>query len=461
MKPKLQLKPKNKVKVKASVKLAYAGAVFSVTVAVAFLVYYNLGTSEKSIANENTRLLGFSQRAQVVISNKVYRGDTPLYNFPLLVSVKSDNLKHVSNGGQVIHPKGYDIRVTKKDGISILSSQIDSYDNETGEIKIWVAIDTLSSDKNNDLFLYYGNPTVKAELPPLIWSNGYEAVWHLNGKLNADNTRKIKTTTNGIQTSKGLYGTAMQFSPLKKDYASVAYLENLDLKSDFSISAWINLKEIDKKQVVISNQGDAPGGYSLFIDEGNKLSVSFINGSGKIIEIKNQPGGETLALDTWYHIAGVFSKENKELITYIDGIEDRRITVTDIPFPSASELQIGRSKFDKESYFNGSIDELRISSTVRDQQWFATSFYNESLVDQHFSLGKSEELSLTSAEVKTNKNELIAKDASDKALGEQNNRLQSDINSVASTQVPGVLSSNIDVIQARLNNIKRVAEENN
>lgn len=461
MKPKLQLKPKNKVKVKASVKLAYAGAVFAITVAVAFLVYYNFGTSEKSIANENIRLHGFGQRAQVVISNKIYRGDSPLYDFPLLVSVKSDNLKHVSKGGQVIHPKGYDIRVTKIDGVSILSSQVDSYNNETGEINIWVSIDTLSRNRNNDLFLYYGNPTVKAELPPVIWSNGYQAVWHLNGNLNAANTRKIKTTTIGIQTSEGLYGKAMRFSPLKKDYASIAYLENLDMKSDFSISAWINLSELGKKQVVLSNQGDTPGGYSLFIDEANKLSVSFINGSGKIIEMKNQSSGEKLELDRWYHVAGVFSKEDKELITYIDGIEDRKITVTDIPFPSASELQIGRTKFEKESYFNGSIDELRISSIVRNQQWFATAFFNESLTNQHFSLGKSEDLALTTLEVKTNKSQLLLQDSNNRTMGEKNNNLQSDLNTVASTQVPGVLSTNIDVIQARLNNIKRVAEENN
>jgi hypothetical protein len=459
MKPRLQLKPKNKVTVKTSVRLAYAGAAFAIVIATGFLIYTNFGISEDTIANNETRLPGFNYRNSIVVSNELIRGNEVLYNYPMLVSIKDKDLKSVSNGGKVINVKGFDIRFTKKDGTSTLSSQIESYNAKTGELNAWVLIDTLSSKHGKDLYVYYSNATINSELPPVLWSNGYEGVWHMNSNVNADNTRKISTSLSGTVSAEGLFGAARQFSAERKDFASFNYVSGLDLKKSFTLSAWIKIDELNKKQVVLSNQGDTPGGYCLFVDENNRLNIDFINSAGKHINLNKIEGGEKLEKGKWYQINAIYSSEENQLRTYIDGIVDRTLAIIDAPSPTASSLQIGRNQFEAESYFSGLIDEVRISSIARSQAWLATSFYNESLAEKLFKLGTPEELSLTAMEVKRNKSNLKNEDLARTSQANSENNIQAKRNPV-NAENPGALSSNSEVIQKRLDNIKRVAEEN-
>jgi hypothetical protein len=460
MKPKLQLTPKNKVKVRASVRLAYVGATFAVLVATAFLIYYNLGDSEKSIANEQTYLNGFSKRAPLFISNDIIRGQELLKDFPVLINIKNDELKHVSKGGFVVNPKGLDIRITKADGISSLASQIESYNPNSGEVSLWVMIDSLSENYGRDLFLYYSNSTINSDLPAVIWSNGYQAIWHLNGNAFAANTRKIKTTAQGTSDTEGKISMSKKFSADRKDYLSCGYVKELDLQGSFTISTWLYLNELNKKQVILSNQGDLPQGYSMYINENNQLCADFYNASGKLIQFSDESDSEILDKERWYHVNIVFSSEEKKLTSYVDGIADRIATVIDVPHPSAAELQIGRNQFDKDSYFNGLLDEIRIANVPRSQLWLATVFYNESLADKLFSLGASEDLNLSAEAQKASKKAIMSLEDENLKNNSKNNTLNKTKSS-GSAQVPGVLSNNAEVLQARLNNIKRVAEENN
>lgn len=459
MKQRLQLKPKNKVTVKTSIRLVYASAAFAVVIATGFLIYTNFGISEDSVANNETRLPGFNYRNSIVVSGDLIRGDEVLYNFPMLISLKNNDLKTVSNGGKVINAKGFDIRFTKKDGISTLSSQIESYNSKTGELKAWVLIDTLSAKHNRDLYVYYSNATINSELPPVLWTFGYEGVWHMNANVNADNTRKISTSLSGTNAAEGKFGAGRQFSAERKDYAAFNYVQGLDLKKSFTISAWIKLDVINKKQVILSNQGDTPGGYCLFIDEDNRLNIDFINSSGKHINLDNVSGGDKLEKGKWYHANAIYSAEESQLRTYIDGISDRTLPLIDAPAPTASSLQFGRNQFEPESYFSGIIDEVRISSQVRSQSWLATAFYNESLAEKLFKMGNLEELSLTASEIKSNKSALQGDDLARATQAGAENTMQAKRNPI-SPETPGALSSNSEVIQKRLSNIKRVADEN-
>jgi len=459
MKSRLQLKPKNKVTVKASMRLVYVGATFAIVVAVGVLMYSNFGTSKDSVANNTDRLPGFNYRKTISINKEIIRGDEVLYNFPMLVSIKDDDLKHVSQGGKLINLKAFDLRFTKRDGVSTLSSQIESYNNKTGEVKVWVMIDTLSDKIGHDLFVYYSNASINSELPPMLWMNDYEGVWHMNSNVNADNTRKISTTLSGTNSAEGKCGLARQFSSERKDFASFNYVPGLDLKKSFTISVWIKLNEVNKKQVIVSNQGDTPGGYCMFISENNRLNIDFINSAGKHINLDNSSEGEKLEKGKWYHLNAIYSKEENQLRTYIDGISDRTASIIDAPASTASSLQIGRNQFESDTYFSGIIDELRISSVARSQGWLATEFYNETLADKLFILGITEELLLSNTEIKNNKSSLQSNDLARVSKTELENTVQAKKNPV-NAQTPGALSSNSEVIQNRLNNIKRVADEN-
>jgi len=459
-KPRLQLKPKNKLRVRTSVKLTIAGAAFAVLVATGFLIYYNFGTSTDSMANKETQLPDFNWRRKLSFGKDLVKGGELLLNFPLLVSLKDDELRNVGKGGKVVSPKGYDIRFTKADGITILPTQIENYNPATGEVTAWVLLDTLGPKSSTDLFLYYSSATSRTELPNVLWSDGFEGVWHLNGDVNAKNDRKLKATALGTSEATGRIGTARLFNSESKDCAYFPYVESLDLKGDFSFSAWIYLNEAGKEQVILSNQGDQPGGYRFYVTKANHISADFITVAGKRTGVESAGGsGDKLEPKKWYYVAAVYSAKENRIQTYIDGISDRSATIIESPKQTSSALQMGRDQFGADTYFNGILDEVRIASKPLSQAWIATELYNQTNPSQLFVLGKAEELLMDQASISRNKKMLNTSSSEELRNQEIANTLQAK-KLPQSGNNPETVSSSAEVIKARMENIKRVSEKN-
>jgi signal peptidase I len=74
-----------------------------------------------------------------------------LGNVPILVSVVDAEL---AVGAQV---DGFDFVFTDSDGVTRLDHVIESWDRPSGSLSVWVEIPLISSTKDADLFLYYGN----------------------------------------------------------------------------------------------------------------------------------------------------------------------------------------------------------------------------------------------------------------------------------------------------------------
>jgi hypothetical protein len=440
------------------VKLAYAGAALSVLLVGGWLVYTNIGINKDTLASNENQLPDFAWRKKISLAKDLVKGSETLLNFPLLVQLSDPDLKSIANGGKVIHPKGYDIRFTKADGRSIYPSQIDAYDPKKGEISAWVLMDTLSASNLQDLYVYYSNATIKAELPTILWSDSYRGIWHMND-LNAANSRKLRATVQGTGEATGKVGAARLFDAARKDAAFYAYAEELDMRSDFSLSAWVYLNETGREQVVLSNQGDRPGGYRLFISKDNKLSADYLNASGKRISLNEVSGGEKLEKGRWYYLAVSYSLKENMFQTFVDGLSDRSLASIDAPASSSSALQLGRELFNENTYFNGLLDEVRISSQARTAAWMATELYNQTLTKRLFSLGKAEYLQLDNAAVKRNKDGM--NDQSAQQLDQQAKANTLHAKKVPdSGEAPSSLTSSAEALQAKMNDIRRVARDN-
>ncbi len=459
MKRKLQLRTKTKVKLRTSVKLAYAGAALSVMLVAGWLMYSNFGTSTDSIANEQTTLPDFNWRRKLSFSNELVKGGETLLNFPLLIQLSDPEFRSVANGGKVVHPKGYDIRFTKADGLTTFPAQLDAYNPKTGELSAWVLLDTLSEKSVKELYVYYSNATIRNELPNILWSDAYRGIWHMND-LNASNNRKLRATVLGTSEVNGKIGTARLFDAARQDAAFFPYAEELDLKTDFSLSAWVYLNETNREQVLLSNQSDRPGGYRLFIGSDTTLGVDFVNANGKRISIAAVAGGEQLEKDRWYYLAATYSLKDNLIHTYVDGLSDRNLSVIDAPGITASALQIGRDQFNAKTYFTGVLDEVRIATQARSQAWLATELYNQTVGKRLFTLGTSEELHLSAASIKRNKDGLNQQDTETQSQQEKANTLRGRKVSSAG-EAPMTLTSSAEAIQARMENIRRVAAKEN
>jgi len=455
MKPRLELR--NKVRVRTSVKLAVAGAVFATLVAVGFLLYYNFGTSSDTWAVGDSRFSGYNWRKKIVLDQSLLQGSSDLYQFPLLVELKDPDLKHISRGGKMIHLKGSDIRFSKEDGQSLLLSQVERYNPETGELIAWVLLDTLSAKKSNTLYLYFSKADMPGIAGQLLWEEEYQAVWHFNSGLNADHSRRLRATVMGTEQSSGKIGNARTLHANSGDCASFPWLQELDMTGDIHVSAWVKLNETGREQVLVSNQGDRPGGYRLLIDPQGRLSFDFINLAGIRVGLGNATGG-VLKTDEWYFVSAQYDLNTKTIQTFVNGIADRTMVVSESPAPSPSALQIGRDLFNEQSHFNGVVDELRISNKIRTSSWIATNFRNQHNPGTSLRAYPAEELQLMASDIRT------AKEALGKISDEE--REQKDAvnllhaKKAPDTNNPAPVSESAEAIKARLDNIRRVSGEN-
>jgi hypothetical protein len=458
MKRKLRVRTINKLRLSNRLKLVYSGLVVSVLLVSGWLIYLNLTKPKVGYASDQSPLLDYSWKRKIQFADQLINADEMVTDFPLLIHIRDSEFRSIKYGGKVIHPNGYDIRFTKSDEKTVLPSQIDSYNALTGELAVWVLLDTLSAKSSKDLTIFYSNATIRSELPSILWNGIYRGIWHMNN-LHASNNRKFIATSFGTNEYDGKIGKARLFEASRNDAAFFPSSNDFNLINNFSFSAWIKLNELGREQVVFSNEDGISGGYKFFISKNNKLDIEFIDVAGKHISISQSSEGIALEKDKWYFISGVYSMKESRLITYLNGKEDRNVSIVESPGSSSSGLQIGRELNNNQSYFNGIIDEVRISAEAFNETRFAAEFKNQSLREKLFKVLDSEKIELSSLSVKHNKagiNELNALESSNQEIA--NNLHAKKL--YLSNQAPGTLTSSIEALQSRMDYIRRVSNDN-
>lgn len=369
----------HKLKTKTSVRhrfVAVTGAlalgVFSVA-----LVYNMLGTAEKSVANNRYNgletLAEFKFRKEVQFDQSKLVSNASLKDFPVMINIQDNDLKSVSNGGNVISEKGFDIRFTKADGVSLLDYEIESYNPQTGELLAWVKMDELSSIQTAPVFIYFSNKYAADESSQNAWNKTYRGVWHLKGALSS----KIPHSNQFAQQvnpagDKEVYIAAEKNS---SQFANLNTPEDVEITGALTASAWVYVND-NKEQTIISKYSDFNGGYRLGINKDHRLEFWINNENAEHASIGGKIGTELLK-NQWYHVAAVYSDAGDSMATYINGKLDQS-TKTEISLAGSSEaLQIGREPARKIFYFGGLLDEVHLSNVARNTAWIQAEYASQ------------------------------------------------------------------------------------
>lgn len=369
----------HKLKTKTSLRhrfVAVTGAlalgVFSVA-----LVYNMLGTAEKSVANNRYNgvetLAEFKFRKEVQFDQSKLVSNASLKDFPVMINIQDNDLKSVSNGGNVISEKGFDIRFTKADGVSLLDYEIESYNPQTGELLAWVKMDELSSTQTAPVFIYFSNKYAADESSQNAWNKTYRGVWHLKGALSS----KIPHSNQFAQQvnpagDKEVYIAAEKNS---SQFANLNTPEDVEITGALTASAWVYVND-NKEQTIISKYSDFNGGYRLGINKDHRLEFWINNENAEHASIGGKIGTELLK-NQWYHVAAVYSDAGDSMATYINGKLDQS-TKTEISLAGSSEaLQIGREPARKIFYFGGLLDEVHLSNVARNTAWIQAEYASQ------------------------------------------------------------------------------------
>ena len=360
-----------------------------------FFLYEFIGNVTSSRAQKQEALLhpktgvleGFAGRKKITIHpEKLPQGQT-LQHFPVLVSLRLDELKLNSEGGMVSGRDGEDLVFTSIDGTSILPFQIERFEPMSGKLLAWVRCEELSAD-NNEFYLYYGKTDATAQSSKNTFAAPFRAVWHFNRGFQTDGPHAMAGEYRSVKDEEGRFAAAKDFLAYDQGQAAFEPNEELNFSGDITVSAWVKNNGSVHDQTIVTNL-DRNGGFSLWLDKNNRPVFEIANANGKTASLDKTSGGTSLEKANWYQLTGVYSAQTDSLTVYVNGKADRSMKAG-LSYAAGKRIVIGAAPDQESSFMNGIVDEVRIASKAANPSEIATCWASESDPESFFSIDGQE-----------------------------------------------------------------------
>jgi hypothetical protein len=158
----------------------------------------------------------------------------------------------------------------------------------------------------------------------------------------------------------GKAGNAVQLN------GSTGYLATsgpvVDTTKSFSVSAWAKMTAKSATPVVVSQEGSEGSAFALYYSSNYdrwifNMQTPDTDTPTYIRAQSTQPP----TLNTWTHLAGVYDADTQQIRLYVDGKLQQTVDQPNT-WASTGPLDLGRfkSKGAYTSYFNGSLDDVRV-----------------------------------------------------------------------------------------------------
>ncbi|MBN1674645.1 MAG: DUF2341 domain-containing protein, partial [Kiritimatiellae bacterium] len=331
---------------------------------------------------------GYRYRKKLTIDADRVIGTNNLANYPALVSLTDDDLAHTTAGGYVTSTNGYDIVFTADDGTTQLDHELEQYTGATGAFVGWVRIPALDCDVDTAIYMYYGNAAVteSQENAEDVWVD-YAGVWHLSQSPDDPEPAMTDSTVNtndgtchsGMSASDRIAGPVdgcLDFEGLitngkQVDLGSDATLNNI---SNITVEAWVYADQLTNVWNYVYFKG--PNRMAFLINDGRMLWVQYFSTGYR----KDYHTGLPLSLDTWYHVAITYDDTSAANVSkmYRDGIPNTNVGGPEgSPSGTRTSDAGATARLSAGGYFDGRLDEVRVSTVIRSGDWIATCHTNQ------------------------------------------------------------------------------------
>jgi hypothetical protein len=318
----------------------------------------------------------YSQKIILNTSQSGANVSVDVYGFPVLIRLKAPVFDFSQAAGN-----GEDVRFTKADGTQ-LPYEIERWDSPNGRAEIWVKVDTIhGANSTQTITMYWGNINAKGQSSSTAvfdTTEGFVGVWHLSSYDDATANRH-NGTNSGAVDSTGMIGPAKGFNGNE----GIKITGLLGQPQSITLSAWARLDTVQNWGSEVISLGNA---VLLRMDQ-TKTPAGGIKGS---FHVNSDTIWYDLISDTylqktgWHYLSFAIDGVNHTQTLLIDGIVYSYRTLQTPIFYSGmgADTWIGRhGNKELNWFFNGIIDEVRVSRIANSNDWSKLCFMNQKTND--------------------------------------------------------------------------------
>ncbi|VVC71998.1 Concanavalin A-like lectin/glucanases superfamily protein [uncultured archaeon] len=262
-----------------------------------------------------------------------------------------------------------DFRVLDSVMANSLAFEIENNTCNTATTIVWVKLPVAKAGLNNVVYAFYGNNTASdGQNKAGVWSNGFSLVYHLSdlsdstGTKNLDNYGGVTDTgVRGIATTAYYYGGVANYSSANVNIG----LQTIHGPS--AVSLW-------------AKPASTSGTKYLFTDWCSEWGL-YHSGANSYARAYSTTGVDSFVSGTWYHIAVSHAHPNPGYVnttirTFANGAFKYQAnwTFTTQNGYTDSQYSIGGDGCYAGTFFNGTIDEVRVSKVARSDDWLIAEY---------------------------------------------------------------------------------------
>ncbi|MDI1355855.1 MAG: DUF2341 domain-containing protein [bacterium] len=326
----------------------------------------------------------YKYRKRITFDPTKVSGPSDLANFPALVNITSDNdLRVVASSGHVESASGFDIIFTSDDGVTKLDHQLEKYTSTTGELVAWVRIPTLSTSLNTYIYMYYGNTAIVADQSlNTTWNSAYKGVWHLTNNVLTDGTANGNNGVNNGSTNMAAaqIGGGRTFAGTGTNYLQLPLSGASGGSGSGTVAFWGRLTTLAASKYFFGESTTQTGAYANRVQiYTNDAAGSLYIGLGGTHNLMNNV--QTLAANTWYHIALMWATTGAGVGNYsvfVSGVQKGTGTYSAFTaIHTFGDMGNDGNAGQRTEEMTGNMDEVHVTNTALSSDWIITEYNNQ------------------------------------------------------------------------------------
>ena len=324
-------------------------------------------------------------------------GSSDSTSFPVLLlgtfngTGSTPDLRTAANGGKIQNTVSFNGQTVPADinfysdaaGTIAVPFEIAQYTASTGAIEVWIQRN-ISSSADTNIYMYYDDAAVTTYQGGSVgaaWDANFQGVYHLPDgstlSVKDSTSNAINGTNHSATATAGQIDGAGSFIAASSQYVTLGTSSNLNITGNITVSMWINPTSQSGTTYTLARDINTTRGFGFGT---NGFIYLEVNGA---VVLHNTTA---ISNSTWTHI--VFTYDGTSYRDYVNNSLSETVVAAAIPSNTDTPTEIGRRDYPGNlQYWDGLIDEVKISNSLRSVDWMTAEYNNQKTSSTFLTVG--------------------------------------------------------------------------